>query len=322
MQRVRSPKVGRAAFTLVEVLVALGLTLLLVTVVYMALDLHYQMSNAGRGAATKAQLERAILQRMEADLRSVVFQVPEASTPEGEAAEEDPLGSSSSSDSSSSSSSSSSTGSSAAEEEPLQISFGSSSSSSEDASAGAGLFGGIMGDSESIMMYVSRPSKEGNATSDLRSVSYFIAERGAEGLRGAMADRVPEQRIDDPEHDNSFDHLVGLSRLDGDQLQLQFADEEQNSDEVLAQQTELLASEVVSLQFRYFDGMEWYDEWDSQATGTLPAAVEVTLGFLYEEPPTLGRRPGALNKRDRSIGYRRYVVRMPLALPSMSDTAL
>jgi hypothetical protein len=316
MQRVRSTAVSRTAFTLVEILVALGLTLLLISVVYMALDLHYQVSTAGRGAATKAQLERAILQRIEADLRSVVFQLPEASTPEGEAADEDPLGSASSS------SSTPAAGANSTEAAPLEISFG-SSGSSDDADAAAGSYsGGIIGDSQSLMLYVSRPSKEGYATSDLRSVSYFIAERGAEGLRGAMADRVPEQRIDDPDHDPRYDHLVGLSRLDGDKMQLEFADEEQNSDEVLAQQTELLAPEVVSLQFRYFDGLDWYDEWDSQAAGSLPAAVEVTLGFVYEAPAVMGRRPGVSTERTRTIGYRRYVVRLPLAAPSMSDSAL
>src|SRR5687767_7731294 len=88
MPHLRMQRAPRTAFTLVEILVALGLTLLLVSAVYMALDLHYQMSTAGRGAATKAQLERAILQRMEADLRSVVFQLPEAATAEGQAADE------------------------------------------------------------------------------------------------------------------------------------------------------------------------------------------------------------------------------------------
>jgi prepilin-type N-terminal cleavage/methylation domain-containing protein len=305
----------RAGFTLVEILVALGLTLLLVTVVYMALDLHYEMSTAGRGVATKAQLERAIIERIESDLRSVVFQLPNASTPEGEAADEDPVSSSSSS------SSSSAAGEESAGSAATEFRIQSSSSSAETESSGSGFIGGIMGDADTIMIYVSRPSREGYATSDLRSVSYFIADRHGEGLAKAMADRIPEQRIDDPDHDSKYDHLVGLSRLDGDQLQLQFADEEQSSDEALALQTELLAPEVVSLQFRYFDGLEWYEEWDSTAAGAIPAAVEVTLGFVYEPLPGV-RRPGASTVRTRTIGYRRYVVRLPLAIPTVSDSVL
>lgn len=311
----------RAAFTLVEILVALGLTLLLITVVYMALDLHYQVSTAGRGAATKAQLERAILQRFESDLRSVVFQLPEAATPEGEAAEEDPLGSTLSSSSSSSNTSAAGDSTSS---EPFSITIDSSpsSSSSESSTTGTAFIGGIIGEADAIMMYVSRPSRDGYATGDLRSVSYFIADRQGDGLAKAMADRVPEPRIDDPDHDPTYDRYVGLSRLDGDQLQLQFADEEQNSDEMLAQMTELLAPEVVSLQFRYFDGLDWYDTWDSEASGSLPAAVEVTLGFVYEAPAVMGRRRGQSSQRTRSVGYRRYVVRLPLAAPMVSDSVL
>ncbi len=274
MQNARPHAGSRQAFTLVEVLIALGLTLLLVSVVYMAIDLHFQMSNAGRGQATKAQLERAILQQMEADLRSVVFQMPEVATAEGQASDEGTSsgslssGSSSSGTSGSSSSSSGSSSSTAAGANstaaPTEITF----DSPEDALVGYS--SGLMGDSQSILIHVSRPSKDGVATSDLRSVSYFIAERGAEGLRGAMADRVPEQRNIDPDHDPSYDQFVGLSRLDGDRLQLEHADEEQQSDEILAQQTELLAPEVVSLQFRYFDGMDWYEEWDLKRPARFP----------------------------------------------------
>lgn len=310
---------SRHAFTLVEVLVALALTLLLVTAVYMALDLHYQMSTAGRGQATKAQLERAILQQMESDLRSVVFQLPETATAEGQAADEG--SSTSSSSASGASSSTTETGSLAAGANStaapaMEITMDSSDEASAETSSG------LQGDSNWIEIHVSRPSKEGFATSDLRSIRYFIAERGAEGVPGAMSDRFPDQRIDDPDHDSKFDHLVGLSRLDGDRLQLEHAEEEQRSDEVLAQQAELLAPEVISLEFRYFDGLDWYNEWNSEATGSLPAAVEITLGFVYEAPPVMNRRPGASTVRTRSIGYRRYVVRLPLAAPSMGDSVL
>lgn len=44
---------------------------------------------------------------------------------------------------------------------------------------------------------------------------------------------------------------------------------------------ELLSPAVVGLNFRYFDGEEWVDEWDSMGDreGTLPLAVEVTVVF-------------------------------------------
>ena len=38
-----------------------------------------------------------------------------------------------------------------------------------------------------------------------------------------------------------------------------------------------IARDVVFLNFRYFDGNDWLDTWDSTQTGTLPKAVEVTV---------------------------------------------
>ncbi|MEZ6120841.1 MAG: prepilin-type N-terminal cleavage/methylation domain-containing protein [Pirellulaceae bacterium] len=40
--------------------------------------------------------------------------------------------------------------------------------------------------------------------------------------------------------------------------------------------------EVVYLRFRYFDGSQWQDRWDSQSAGMLPVAVEVQ--FRLEQP--------------------------------------
>jgi general secretion pathway protein J len=38
-----------------------------------------------------------------------------------------------------------------------------------------------------------------------------------------------------------------------------------------------LAEGVDGLNFRYYDGQEWADEWDSRITGTLPKAIEIVL---------------------------------------------
>ena len=43
-----------------------------------------------------------------------------------------------------------------------------------------------------------------------------------------------------------------------------------------------LAEGVDGLNFRYYDGEEWLDEWDSKAQGVLPKAIEVVL--LVEDP--------------------------------------
>lgn len=58
---------------------------------------------------------------------------------------------------------------------------------------------------------------------------------------------------------------------------------------------ECLSPSVVGLNFRYFDGTDWLDEWDSTSTdgneNALPRAVEVTLTF----------RPQAGEKNGRAV---------------------
>ena len=50
---------------------------------------------------------------------------------------------------------------------------------------------------------------------------------------------------------------------------------------------QVLATRVVSLNIRYFDGYDWLDTWDSaQQADTLPAAIELTLQRLREGADT------------------------------------
>ncbi len=48
-------------------------------------------------------------------------------------------------------------------------------------------------------------------------------------------------------------------------------------DDTPAWKSEDLAFEAVGLNFRYFDGSEWKDEWDSAESGTFPEAIEATV---------------------------------------------
>jgi hypothetical protein len=45
--------------------------------------------------------------------------------------------------------------------------------------------------------------------------------------------------------------------------------------------------EVVSLEFRYFDGSSWSSSWNSLLRGSLPVAVEVRIGLGDPKPPSL-----------------------------------
>ena len=45
----------------------------------------------------------------------------------------------------------------------------------------------------------------------------------------------------------------------------------------LAESSELLAAEVAEIGFRYFDGRDWLDAWDSTSSHKFPAAVEISV---------------------------------------------
>jgi hypothetical protein len=85
----------------------------------------------------------------------------------------------------------------------------------------------------------------------------------------------------------------------------------------------MLAPEVNYLEFRYFDGLEWQVEWDSEEMGGLPVAVEITIGI----DPTGGADPQTLDvtevndlaMEDMNEYLYRLVVHLPVAQPVALD---
>jgi len=73
----------------------------------------------------------------------------------------------------------------------------------------------------------------------------------------------------------------------------------------------LVAPEIVSIGFRYWDGENWQTEWDSSEAGGFPTAIEVTLQidpYRVSDPELAGN----LDEMDRY----RTVIHLPVAEPS------
>lgn len=64
---------SRTGHTLIEILLALGLSLVILTAVYAALDQHWRYAEAGQSQTERMQVTRALFERISLDLRSVVF---------------------------------------------------------------------------------------------------------------------------------------------------------------------------------------------------------------------------------------------------------
>ncbi|MGC1273265.1 MAG: prepilin-type N-terminal cleavage/methylation domain-containing protein [Planctomycetaceae bacterium] len=338
----------RRGFTLVEVLLALALTMLVLAATYSALTLFQRVTLSGRADAERSQLARAIERRMTSDIRCVLFYEQEqetqeetdepaaglATVDENVGAADDPggttdgtgggstAGSSAGGSSSSSSTSSSSTSSSSSSSE--------TTTPATPADAYATQSVGVFGDATTLVLHVSKPMRTlvtplpstamplpGAAptavprTSDLRSISYFLAVAGGGGLQGAVGNTATGgTAIFATEQGNQ-----GLTRLDGDRLAIQQADQAGGVD-LLAQNATILAPEVTELTFRYFDGVAWVATWDSVALNALPRAIEVTIRIDVDADEPQQVSALAPPPPPSASDLFRFVVALPLADPT------
>lgn len=288
----------RSGFTLLEVILAIGLTSLLLAAIYSALDLYWKYTTLGHRQVEQAQIARAIFQKISNDLHCVTFRL--------ETAEEDSESSTSSEDSMGSE-----------ETETVEIEV----TSPDDAYTSGNI--GVYGDSQSLVLHTSRPTRQplliaqnanqdasSTLRSDLLSVSYFLAVAGAGGLQGAAGDQFRNAS-------GSSEDVQGLARLEGDRLSMSMADQSADLEE-LASQSVLLAREIGTLQFQYFDGTDWLDLWDSTEYGTVPQAIKVTIGFRRDESQD---NNNTVDENFSSFGNTyTMVIALPLALPSVLQT--
>jgi type II secretory pathway pseudopilin PulG len=309
-RRSAAPRRAGGGFTLLEVLTALGLSVLLATAIYGAVAIYLRVSAGDQGELERSRLVRALLRQMTLDLQSVVFRAEEQTESTSESSSE-----SSSASSSSSSSTSGASGSTSGETQTIEIASVAETVQSTSL--------GLIGDAQKLTVHVSRPARGMNyqpvlsagganvRTSDLQSITYFLANPSAGGLEGAVGQRAASGQP-------TSSGPQGLARLVGDRMAIEYADIERDV-ETLAQAAEIIAPEVISLQFRYFDGLSWLAEWDSVSAQRLPNAVEITLGLrrLISEEEQRAKPFDAEVRVAASevIETRRHVVALPLAEP-------
>ncbi len=297
--RLRNPQ----GFTLVELIAALAISLLLVTAVIASLDIYLRLTTAGEESVERQQIARAVLSQMTRDMESIVFRAPDETTAEDARSEEtDDF----------------------AAEPVVEV-------QDPDAAYTSGSLG-LVGDSQSLVLHVSRPSKElsyssfqqatgtVSRTSDLMSVSWFQASPGSAGLAGEVGNLAAAAQPNNAARSSSTAEFTGgLARLEGDRMAIQYADVASDV-QALAGAAEVLAPEIVSVQFRYFDGQNWVAVWDSTASGALPQAVEVTLGFRNQTQ----RRQDSIHVVSDGIEigeWVRHVIHVPLSRPYSSEMA-
>jgi hypothetical protein len=137
--------------------------------------------------------------------------------------------------------------------------------------------------------------------SDIKTVVYFVQDEGS-ALGGGAAP-------------TSTGFGRGLMRAELDRAVSAWA--EMNGDTTSAYSSaKLLAEEVTAIEFQYFDGTAWTEEWDSGEMGGLPVAVEIfltlqpTMAMTEEEIASLSY---GSEEQPEPQTYR-LVVRLPTAV--------
>ncbi len=108
---------------------------------------------------------------------------------------------------------------------------------------------------------------------DIKTVTYFVQSPNLMGVEDSM--QVFSEPAAVPGAQTGM--TSGLVRRAIDRAVLAYAEEMADSQRLM-RTGELLAPEVVSLEFAYFDGTQWVYEWDS-STQSLPWLVQISLGI-------------------------------------------
>jgi len=324
MRKVRRPagrRRGRAAFTLIEVILAVGLSTLLILCIASAIDLYRRMTTAATDDMSETRLVRAVFAKLEVDLRDVVPPQPiaaTATTTAGSSSSSSSSGSSSgsksgsSSGSSSSSSSSSSSTQSAQGTDPLQYVYSRS------------VFG-LYGDANSLVLNTltphplplaaqqqtgaqsasqtssAGPSQIAGVHGDMKVVAYFVLGGPQSPIlaAGGSGQMTPDGK----------EITAGLARVEGERTAIGYAIETGSTSSLRAR---VVAPEIESIGFRYFDGTTWQASWSGATLQSLPQAVEITISVGKNDPYN-ARTQASQDQASRS--YRHVVAITSSAAP-------
>jgi len=256
------PGPHRSGFTIIEVMVAAGLTTLLMAAMYSAMSVYWTTAVESYDEIERSQIARALLRSMARDIQSCTFREEEDQA----TSEDDDL---------------------------LLGDLDTTAAEPVDPDAAMAAYtNGLVGTDTDLMLYISRPDKNqsyvsaqelatpSERSSDAIIVRYFLAERGGVGLSGMVAEEALAESTSDS-------NVAGLAIMHGDQIGLSTAMNLGDID-LQMEAADLLAREVAAIRFSYFDGMDEFEEWDSKVKNAMPRAViiEVTLRTLLPESET------------------------------------
>ena len=275
----------RSAFTLLEVLLAMSISVMVLGAVYAFVGHQLRQAQAGRDVIERATLARAILGRIDTDIRSIItlsdpgrYRLQPNVSGDTAASPMTATGPGTAGKSSASTASTAGAASSASASSSPSASSSTSGTPGTSTTTGAiDLPRGVIGSSTELNIYVSRlptemfgtdSSDPTLLTSDLRRISYWM---GGDGDNAGLC-RMEVRLI-------TSDDAANLTLPSGDVAQY------------------LYAGEVKSVEFGYFDGTAWQTSWDSTMLGAdqvtpigSPRAISIKIE-LAQVSPVGGKDP-------------------------------
>lgn len=336
----------RAAFTLLELMLALSLMAVTLLAVNMAVNLHLRLFESRRSYLEESQLAREILRLIADDIRSatVPYEQDVSALSQMLGTSGGNRGSSSGGSSGGSSTGGDSAGSPSEGESASAGGTGETDMSSESADPFSDMAAseytqelaslvalpsspGIFGNQYELQIDVSRLPREDefypvvpttgvttlmDIPSDIKTVTYYVLNTGT-----TVTTPQPELAVADLSQ--ATDPTIaarGLVRRQLDRCVTEWALNNGNAT-ALAQKGEVIAPEAIGIEFLYFDGLEWRTDWDSEAAGTLPAAIQILLIFGDQSALELGSASSTSLAGDMAgVRYYRAIVNLPMATPT------
>ncbi len=307
-------RTNRAALTLLEVILAIALTSIVMLLVSMAIDFQLRATERRRADAEQAQIVRAVLQQMSTDLRGSLY----AKTTDFSSVADLPAAQLADLDSEL-------TGEVGAEE-AAAIDEATDEVGDIASSATSSELPGLFGNRYELVFDISHlpnryelariaaAGESAGPSGDVKSVAYYLAALQQPGVYsdqagGSTAAFNPENEL----------AQIGLVRRVIDRAAVRWVADRGEAD-FLLDNAELIAPEVCALEFRYFDGVEWLEQWNSDDLLGLPVAVEIIIAFAptdeYRENSSTSelRHDIAPGQYDPDSIFR-TVVRLPTGQP-------
>jgi hypothetical protein len=293
-------------------MLALGLTTVILLAISMAIHVNLRSFDSRRKNLEESQLARTILRIIADDIRSCVQEYEQDLSGIEQMLQQSIAGDISEAvgggDLSAITSAASGSG---LEEETSELDMGSEEETSENTQELATAVTlpstpGIFGNQFQLQLDVSRLPRfdeyqkmmtpdlmtgVADIPSDVKTVTYYVIDQASAAEPNPNSLSMDLASLTDP-------NVVGrgLVRRNLDRAVTQHALE--NGMITAAESAgEVIATEVVSIEFQYFDGAEWRLEWDTELEGQLPVAIEI---LLFMQPPTSPGPPDLLTEANES----------------------